>query len=166
MEKEIDIGRKVTIKRNVEDGFHEEIIVEVLSRLPVKSLNRFKFICKYCYALIESSTFILKHLKENYDDNNKRLFACYKENKETKYALHLDETLRDSLSYQVFKHEESCPKQMVCGPYYGLFLWYHLYGKCLFLWNIASRELKALPKPIDISSEEPQIDICELTTGV
>ncbi|KAG5550542.1 hypothetical protein RHGRI_015488 [Rhododendron griersonianum] len=39
-----------------------EIAIEILSRLPVKSLLRFKSVCKSWYALIKTPDFISKHL--------------------------------------------------------------------------------------------------------
>lgn len=40
-----------------------EITIEILSRLPVKSLLRFKSVCKTWYDLIETPDFISKHLE-------------------------------------------------------------------------------------------------------
>ncbi|KAI8556994.1 hypothetical protein RHMOL_Rhmol05G0299500 [Rhododendron molle] len=39
-----------------------EIVIKILSRLPVKSLLRFKSVCKTWYALIETPDFISQHL--------------------------------------------------------------------------------------------------------
>ncbi|XP_058213104.1 F-box/kelch-repeat protein At3g23880-like [Rhododendron vialii] len=40
-----------------------EITIEILSRLPVKTLLRFKSVCKNWYALIKTQDFISKHLQ-------------------------------------------------------------------------------------------------------
>ncbi|XP_058215925.1 putative F-box/kelch-repeat protein At3g17570 [Rhododendron vialii] len=42
-----------------------EIEIEILSRLPVKSLLRFKSVCKAWYALIKSPDFISQHLTQS-----------------------------------------------------------------------------------------------------
>ncbi|KAI8556866.1 hypothetical protein RHMOL_Rhmol05G0289200 [Rhododendron molle] len=42
-----------------------EIAIEILSRLPVKSLLRFKSVCKTWYALINTPHFVSKHLTQS-----------------------------------------------------------------------------------------------------
>ena len=39
----------------------EDLLIDILARLPVKSLQRFKCVCKYWYALIGSPDFISNH---------------------------------------------------------------------------------------------------------
>ncbi|KAL5769479.1 hypothetical protein ACOSP7_013633 [Xanthoceras sorbifolium] len=45
----------------------EDIIIEILSILPVKSLIRFRCVSKSWYALVRSSSFISEHLKNNHN---------------------------------------------------------------------------------------------------
>ncbi|GAB2293447.1 hypothetical protein Dimus_027646 [Dionaea muscipula] len=42
--------------------FHEEVLVEILARLPARSLLRFKCVCKTWFSLIGSEYFAEKHL--------------------------------------------------------------------------------------------------------
>lgn len=44
------------------DHIPNEIIIDILSRLPVKSLLRFTLVCKLWYSIITSPSFIAKHL--------------------------------------------------------------------------------------------------------
>ncbi|XP_052295806.1 F-box protein At4g19940-like [Citrus sinensis] len=128
---------------------YEDVTIENLTRLPVKSLIRFKCICKFWCTLINSPSFISRHLK-NYNDENARLFVEYNTFgfEGQRFALFSDETLTDLSSYQVFKpqiskdHDDWAP--FTCGPYKGLFCIYT--PSCIDLWNPATRELRPLPK--------------------
>lgn len=53
----------------------EDVIIEVLSRLPVKCLLRFRCVCKHWCAIFKNPSFISKHIK-NTDDNG-RLIVVY-----------------------------------------------------------------------------------------
>ncbi|KDO40713.1 hypothetical protein CISIN_1g044669mg, partial [Citrus sinensis] len=115
-----------------------KILYEDVTRLPVKSLIRFKCICKFWCTLINSPSFISRHLK-NYNDENARLFVEYNTFgfEGQRFALFSDETLTDLSSYQVFEPQIS--KIMM-----GLFCIYT--PSCIDLWNPATRELRPLPK--------------------
>ncbi|KAL2901767.1 F-box protein CPR1 [Bienertia sinuspersici] len=56
----------------------QEIIVEILSRLPVNSLLRFKRVCKSWYSLIKTPQFIKLHLNRALISNSDRhlVFCC------------------------------------------------------------------------------------------
>lgn len=125
--------------------FSEDVIVEILSRLPVKSLIRYRFVCQFWYSLIKSPTLISRHLK-NYKDENTCLLvqhinACADE---PSYILFSDQTLTD-LSHQELK-PLSLNSQELLGPYNGLFIYHDKIFNRIFLWNIATREFRALPK--------------------
>ncbi|KMT04052.1 hypothetical protein BVRB_8g186490 [Beta vulgaris subsp. vulgaris] len=59
-----------------------EIISEILSRLPVKSLLNFKYVCKSWYILIKSPNFIKLHLNQTLISNSDRhlLLLSYNRN--------------------------------------------------------------------------------------
>ncbi|KAM1820741.1 hypothetical protein ACFX15_002143 [Malus domestica] len=57
---------------------YEDIIVEILSWLPVISLLRFCCVCKLWRALISTSDFIAKHRgRTNHNDNNKNILIIF-----------------------------------------------------------------------------------------
>nr|WRK57778.1 SLF9 protein [Citrus maxima] len=130
-----------------DEQFLEETIIEILSKLPVKSLLRFRCICKSWCALFNKHNFISKHLN---NDHNTRLIVHYMEKfdgpDESSYPLFLcslfpDETLTN-LSLQDL---DNPVRGELVGPYNGIF--------CIFgnnnritLWNRATKESRVLPK--------------------
>ncbi|XP_058215917.1 F-box/kelch-repeat protein At3g23880-like [Rhododendron vialii] len=63
-----------------------DVTIEILSRLPVKSLLRFKSVCKTWYALIENPDFIAKHLQTHSALNSASLLVTTY-NRETKNSV-------------------------------------------------------------------------------
>ncbi|KAL3586325.1 hypothetical protein D5086_013192 [Populus alba] len=57
----------------------EDVVIEILSRLPVKNLLQFKCVCKSWYATITSPNFISKHLRNYYSksDDSECLLVQY-----------------------------------------------------------------------------------------
>ncbi|XP_055833572.1 F-box/kelch-repeat protein At3g23880-like [Solanum dulcamara] len=52
----------------------QDLLVDVLLRLPVESLLRFKCVCKHWYALITSQSFVEMHFRHKH--NHARLLIC------------------------------------------------------------------------------------------
>ncbi|KAM7520137.1 hypothetical protein LguiB_019099 [Lonicera macranthoides] len=74
VEKEIagrDLQEQITGKTDLQ----EEVIVEILSRLPVKSLLKFKSVCKGWYEIIKNPYLINKHLHNHYENDNGHLLV-------------------------------------------------------------------------------------------
>ncbi|KAH0758485.1 hypothetical protein KY290_021978 [Solanum tuberosum] len=110
----------------------EDLVVDILLKLPVEPLLRFKCVCKHWYALIKSESFIEKHF--HHKNNRARLLICnLKLEKE-------EHTLVKSVVVSLL------PEKIV--PVNGLFLVQEIfcgYGDCLNLWNPATREFRPLP---------------------
>lgn len=130
----------------------EDVLTEILSRLPVKSLLRFKCVSKQWKALIEDPTFIAKNF--NRDSNCTRLLVQYYPPSEELCNFVLFSDLKVDNKPPV--SEELYTKLSVCcedvyGPVNGLFL-VHItpfedIEECLALWNPATREWNPLPIP-------------------
>lgn len=130
------------------EDISEDTVIEILSRLPVKSLIRLRCTCKSWYALFKDPKFISKHLKK---DDNTRLIVNYTVVDATDpfaypleaFLFYLDETLAD-LSSTYFD-----PLQPVCGrsggPYAGIFCIVGFDNR-LTLWNPATEESRPVPK--------------------
>ncbi|XP_058215714.1 putative F-box protein At3g16210 [Rhododendron vialii] len=125
----------------------EEVVIEILSRLPVKSLIRFRCICKFWCSLTKDLSFIAKHLKHQEADNKKngRLLVHSYDEASNKYIFSLfhDETL--ALPCYRYPDLELNNDATVLGPCNGIF--------CLFngrdavsLWNPATRQFRTLPQ--------------------
>ncbi|XP_059670653.1 F-box/kelch-repeat protein At3g23880-like [Cornus florida] len=126
----------------------DEVTIEILSMLPVKSLIRYKCVCKKWYCLIQNSYFHAKH--HQHHNHRARLLVLHYNNTTDKYAFALfpDETLAS----KPFIYNDMNDLQMpgypgVFGPFNGILgLWV---TDRLALWNPATREFKPLqvPKP-------------------
>ncbi|XP_055960063.1 F-box protein At3g07870-like [Mercurialis annua] len=57
------------MRRSISNYLHEEVVVEILKRLPVKSLLKFRSVCKLWYSLITNPNFISLHLTHNKIDS-------------------------------------------------------------------------------------------------
>ncbi|WCJ28838.1 F-box and associated interaction domains-containing protein [Euphorbia peplus] len=65
----------------------DEIVREILVRLPVKSLLRFKTVCKYWYSIISCTEFVKEHLKlaraARYNQRDTFICLCIPDNYES-----------------------------------------------------------------------------------
>ncbi|KAL8031233.1 hypothetical protein ABFX02_13G011200 [Erythranthe guttata] len=127
----------------------EDVIEEILSRLPVLSLIRFKSVCKSWKMIIKNPAFISKHhqtiastegsetLLVNRRDNatNKRVVSLLR--KEGKDAFALDQDL-PTVFNNMFNHVR------LIGPCNGIVCLYG-YPDNIALWNPRIRDFKILP---------------------
>lgn len=133
-----------------EGSMSEDTVIEILSKLPVKSLLRFKCVCKFWHELFGSPGFISKH-QEN--EHSTRLVVRYLADDEDDpheerlcICLFHDETLADvSLREDILPvmPREACPM----GPFeWGLFCCISDIKQEIGLWKFATRDYKILPK--------------------
>ncbi|XP_074306638.1 putative F-box protein At2g02030 [Silene latifolia] len=137
---------------NIGNQIPAHLIIEILSRLPVKALLQFKSVCKLWYDIIKSSHFISKHLRNYYDDNNNWrdcLIVQYSSVGQAgaliAYELLIDDTKNRTVSYQ--RIETPVYNSLLCGPCDGIYL---VWSSSVFnpkrsLWNPALNEFKILP---------------------
>ncbi|KAK9691070.1 hypothetical protein RND81_09G173800 [Saponaria officinalis] len=142
--------RAISITIQNADRLDENVIIEILSWLPVRSLLRYKSVCKSWYAIISSPDFISKHLKNYYNNNcdwrgflltQYHIDQCELQT----YVLFVDETHRVLAREQLF--DMPVFSSFIYGPCDGL---YYLYEAIRYpleraIWNPAINEFKFLP---------------------
>ncbi|KAK9266727.1 hypothetical protein L1049_025360 [Liquidambar formosana] len=129
-----------------------DIIINILSRLPVKSLIRFKCVCKSWHALVSDPNFIDTHLNHTRANNDGYVLSKYRdwENSggEHKAVLHCDETFVEHTQLELpLKSFFEGPR--VVGYCDGLFCIYspksQRYECDVYLWNPSIRKFRVLP---------------------
>ncbi|XP_059450214.1 F-box/kelch-repeat protein At3g23880-like isoform X2 [Corylus avellana] len=159
------------------DYLPDEVVLEILIRLPVKSLVRFRCVCKDWLSLISSNAFIAAHTNRSLsrsDGNNKILFRygqlvgtgltpprCFEQ-----LSLRSDD---GSFGYNGNFIQLNCPLERavfpnnfpnMLGSWNGLIClkYYHpSYGYCYTLWNPSIHKAVSLPEPNLVSSKSDGI---------
>ncbi|GAB2298404.1 hypothetical protein Dimus_032469 [Dionaea muscipula] len=155
-------------RQNPDLFFHEEVLVEILARLPVRSLLRFKCVCKTWFSLIGSEYFAGKHLSARSimfkDYNFENLLVDYHQSPngdnpmcaqfsamdfDTLSIVHRKFKIVSSSSpeYSVRRPNPSCSfagscNGIVCLKVQDLVAYSH--QQSLLLWNPATGEVKSL----------------------
>ena len=122
----------------------DDLIVEILLRLPVKCLKRFSCVCKAWYAVTRDPVFMAKHLDQtnSSDDGNASILICH--TREYSFSMLSNETL-DHVPTRISMFSGLHYRfPLVYGPCNGILCPYSPKG--LTLWNPATREIKSLPR--------------------
>ncbi|KAA8548018.1 hypothetical protein F0562_004447 [Nyssa sinensis] len=129
------------VSNNGDQQLPEDVMIDILSRLPVKSLMRFRSVCKKWYALIRNPSFITKHCDHN---NSGRGVVVYHYNyvMEKYDFAQLDENLTVPHVYQDYDYPEH--NITLLGSFHGIICIFHWFPH-LALWNPATREIRLLP---------------------
>lgn len=138
-------------------------IIDVLIKLPVRSLLRFKLVCKSWRSLIEDRQFINFHQDrcksdiKNYQ-NQKIFLSCYGMVTEQMYHYSLDAPSLQRDSVVSLLKPPTIPESSWGGKVYvnscsGLFV-LALSPYNIVLWNPTIRESRKIPSPISIHGEE------------
>uniref|UniRef100_A0A2N9F4C0 F-box domain-containing protein n=1 Tax=Fagus sylvatica TaxID=28930 RepID=A0A2N9F4C0_FAGSY len=134
----------------------EEVILEILSRLPVKPLLRFRCVSKPWLARIDSQEFIKLHLKQSLKTNTNRsllLIDCY-----------LYSSDFDSLDRAIeLDHPLKTPQigTEILGSCNGLLCLYNS-GEDAVLWNPSTRKYKKLP--VSMMEVPHDVRVCRSVT--
>lgn len=140
---------------------HEDLLEEILLRLPAKSLLRFRCVCKSWYSLIASPGFILAHVHlSNKAKSYHVLLRSFNQlDKKVRYKLcydndHLDEIMTIDFpfvsQYNDFFRMVGCVNGVVCLSDDIVEV-----TDTLILWNPVIRRYLTLPKPeIDVETTE------------
>lgn len=167
MDVSLDVKKKRRKRRRMDRGktsscyLPEDLVIQILLRLPIKSLMRFRCVCKFWYTLTRNHDFISDHFCFTKKQSTGSLIRS-KNNITRKLVLSCldDETpvAFPSLTPEVDGMDwEGVAK--ILGPVNGIF--------CVFdetnivLWNPATRESKVLPPLIP----PPNIKLPILSVG-
>ncbi|KAK8549134.1 hypothetical protein V6N11_017829 [Hibiscus sabdariffa] len=139
-----------------------EVILKVLKRLPVKSLVRFRSVCKSWNTLICNQSFIAAHLQATPNNTSFLLLACLKKYR-VNYSLHYDKAGFGKFKHLQFpKFDYNAADSAVVGSCNGLIcvqLFYHGEFDFYFvLWNPAILKYTYLPE-LSVSEDD------DLNTG-
>ncbi|XP_021724472.1 putative F-box protein At1g32420 [Chenopodium quinoa] len=125
----------------------EELLHQIIIRLPVKSLLRFRCVCKSWCSLISSSNFILSQLHHNQiDENYDVLFRKYLlDLKEEIYSIHTDNEEFQEIETLDFHFKSSSDYFLIIGCVNGLICLWDETPNTLMLWNPSIRKYYTLP---------------------
>lgn len=137
------------------DYIPHELLIEILTRLPAKSLLRFTSVCKSWYSLITNPSFITTHLNHTISSNknNETLLLRYydrNEMKENYTVRHDDETFGEQFSQLEFPFKSPIGYFRIVGCCNGLIcLSDDLFGdmESIILWNPSIRKSVTLQMP-------------------
>ncbi|XVF83299.1 hypothetical protein PTKIN_Ptkin16aG0475600 [Pterospermum kingtungense] len=131
-------------------NWQSDMLIEILLKLPVKSIVRFKCVAKSWCHLFQSPGFISQHLSVS-KKNKQHLVVYYRDrnNDNIVMRLFLDQALvsyRDDLPRQVLPSHFSSLRSFEFCVDNGLFCLHDPGNSVLALWNPATREFKILPE--------------------
>ncbi|KAK9715063.1 hypothetical protein RND81_06G140700 [Saponaria officinalis] len=131
--------------------FPEELICDILSRLPVKSLLRFKSVSKTWRDLIQTRQFVKLHLKKSQEANSGGIISLFSDTSRCNLNFHHSENplavelhSPTFLDYYKSRWNELGPPNLV-GSCNGL-LCFALPRDVYVLYNPSTRVFKTLPK--------------------
>ena len=129
-----------------------DIVINILKRLPVKSVIRLRCVSKSLYSSITTPYFIsthLNHTKNNVNRDNACVIHLPCSSRPTIPActVALDRSF-DTISEIRVPFDFPHPRLQIVGSCNGLLCLAELvYGDVLYLWNPSVRKLKKLPDP-------------------
>ncbi|CAO2818292.1 unnamed protein product [Amaranthus hypochondriacus] len=129
----------------------KEIITEILSRLPVKSLLRFTSVCKSWYLLIKNPKFAKLHLNQSLISQSNRHLILFH------HSLYLSQIDLDSnhLSFSKLNHPLDHQKTIVLGSCNGVTCISDFSKSEFFLFNPLTKSHRKLPSiPIQDLEDE------------
>ncbi|KAK9016760.1 hypothetical protein V6N11_079254 [Hibiscus sabdariffa] len=126
-----------------------EVTVEILKRLPVKSLLRFRSVCKSWNSLICDPSFISTHLQASLSNNTPFLLLSYWRNGKDNFVLHYDNDGFEEFKQLQFPAFGCASYSLVLGSFNGLICLHFRKGDVskFILWNPSIQKCISLPRP-------------------
>ncbi|KAB2063906.1 hypothetical protein ES319_A10G250300v1 [Gossypium barbadense] len=126
----------------------EVLVMEILSKLPVKSLARFNCVCKYWCSSFQIPHFIFKHYHNNIKNNNLNLLL--RRHDGNTFQPYLSQLSNEKDKKNLVKQNIHLPFfknaiPSVYGVCHGLLCLQELSTDKAALWNPSTREFKILP---------------------
>lgn len=127
-----------------------DIIVDILYRLPVKTLLRFRCLSKEFHSLIDSPGFINHHLHIQHQSSNPKLFVYYRTGTDLQVLILNTDSLHNAPVDFYHGHiplipEFSSGHEVVIGSCDGLVALANTWYNNVVLFNISSRMHKIIP---------------------
>jgi F-box interacting protein len=147
----------------------QDLLMDILSNLPVKQLLRCKCVCKNWYSLIQNATFINNHF--NHHNNKPRQLVHHNVDNICNRTPSISEVYRtlltlfpseilESFEHRVVDYPINHERFDLSGPINGIFMVrLPIHGpnqSGLALWNPATRAFRAIPKP-NLNYQPPNI---------
>lgn len=129
--------------RRCNDYISEELIFDILSWLPVKSLLRFKSVCKLWLFIILSPSFVQTHLANSH--KKQAVLLNYRYNRPTMKYIEVHDTHQKFAKLYVPPYVTDLCYINSCD---GLVCLSDFNTSVIHIWNPATKRLKLLPTPI------------------
>ncbi|KAD5508911.1 hypothetical protein E3N88_16614 [Mikania micrantha] len=140
--------------------FPRDILMDILSRLPAKSLGKLKLVSKYWLSLISSADFIkFHHHRALFDTNTNHsrvfimsTFSMHSVNYESPSCY---EGIDDDDAKAIISLNDPLQKESVgekeLGSCYGL-IFFVCFNDCILLWNPTTQTNRLIPDPLTTGS--------------
>ena len=142
------------LRRRTNNHLPDEIVLEILARLPVKSVLRFRCVCKSWCSYITDPNFISTHLNHNHHDHHHDYVIHRPKSKSISSrsnlqvcTLALDRTFETISEFRIpFTFQSGYPR--LVGSCNGILCFTDCVtskSKDVYLWNPSIRKFKRLP---------------------
>ncbi|GJX41480.1 F-box domain containing protein [Tanacetum coccineum] len=133
-----------------------DILIDILLRLPTKSLGQLKSVCKNWSSFISSASFVKLHHHRAIYDTNTNHSRVYIRSTHSDHSVNFESPScyegadDDDEAQAIVSLNNPTEKEMVgeksLGACYGL-VYFVCYGDCILLWNPTTQETRLIPDP-------------------
>ncbi|BFG21456.1 hypothetical protein CerSpe_077300 [Prunus speciosa] len=124
-----------------------EILLDIIAKLPVKSLLKFRCVCKSWHALISSPSFISAHLERTAMKSGCDYLLTHSGNPDC-LSVFCPETYAKCLELDLPRHKSGSPFY-IYGSCNGLLCISDYIKESTYLWNPSIRKFKRLPRGLN-----------------